>query len=470
MERIFISDTTLKQTGKQLPLSFREKIELGRMIDRLGVDALELPAIMNPKVDTLLIKSVSASVRTAEIAVPVSLSADSVSTTWNALKETHCPRLQVCAPVSSVRMEYLFHLKPAGLSEIVEKVILECKKHTDNIEFIAEDALRSDRTFLHSLIKKVIDCGVRRISFQEAAGVSLPEELRKDIVQIISAIPEHENIVFGIDCCNDLSLADACAVESIYGGIREIKSAAYSLNSASLENIVKILALKGDRMGVFCHVHKEEIRRGISQVRALCNAGAIADKSLFHKESEHFEDIKLTHHDSRESIEHARSQWGYLLSEEDREKVYQAFLNVSEKKESISLKELDALIATEAMQVPPAYKIARFVVNSGNEIGAMVHMRLLFHEKPLEGISTGDGVIDAAFLALEKAVGRHFELDDFQIQAVTEGKEAMGETIVKLRSQGKLYSGRGLSTDIVGSSIMAYINALNKIVYEEEEE
>ena len=107
----------------------------------------------------------------------VSLSADSVSTTWNALKEAHCPRLQVCAPVSSVRMEYLFHLKPAGLSEIVEKVILECKKHTDNIEFIAEDALRSDRTFLHSLIKKVIDCGVRRISFQEAAGVSLPDNL-----------------------------------------------------------------------------------------------------------------------------------------------------------------------------------------------------------------------------------------------------------------------------------------------------
>ena len=96
-------------------------------------------------------------------------------------------------------------------------------------------------------------------------------------------------------------------------------------------------------------------------------------------------------------------------------------------------------------------------------------MRLDFHGKPLEGIATGDGVIDAAFLALEQAIGRHFELDSFQVQAITEGQKAMGETVVRLRSEGKLYSGRGISTDIVGASIMAYVNALNKIVFEEGE-
>ena len=133
------------------------------------------------------------------------------------------------------------------------------------------------------------------------------------------------------------------------------------------------------------------------------------------------------------------------------------------------MKELDALIAAEAMQVPAAYQVISYVFNSGNEIGAMAHMKLRYHEQELDGISAGDGVIDAAFLALEKAVGRHFELDEFQIQAITEGREAMGETIVRLRSQGKLYSGRGISTDIVGASIMAYVNALNKIVFEEEE-
>ena len=99
----------------------------------------------------------------------------------------------------------------------------------------------------------------------------------------------------------------------------------------------------------------------------------------------------------------------------------------------------------------------------------MAHMKLTYHDREIEGIAAGDGSIDAAFNSIEKATGRHFEVDDFQIQAITEGREAVGETIVKLRHEGKLYSGRGISTDIVGAGIMAYLNALNKIVYEEEE-
>ena len=121
------------------------------------------------------------------------------------------------------------------------------------------------------------------------------------------------------------------------------------------------------------------------------------------------------------------------------------------------------------MQVPPAYKVDSFVVNTGNNISAMAHMKLIRDDKVYEGVSLGDGCIDAVFLSIEQIIGKHYELDDFQIQAVTEGREAMGQTVVKLRSNGKLYSGRGISTDIVGASVHAYINALNKIVYEEEE-
>ena len=178
----------------------------------------------------------------------------------------------------------------------------------------------------------------------------------------------------------------------------------------------------------------------------------------------------LSYHDSKDSVLRAIEQLGYFLSEDDQDNIYQAFLKITEKKESITLKELEALVAAEAMQVPAAYQIIHFIVNTSNDIGAMAHVRIQYHDQSLEGVSTGDGVIDAAFLALEKAAGRHFELDEFQIQAITEGKEAVGEAMVKLRSQGKLYPGRGISTDIVGASIVAYINALNRIVYEEEDE
>ena len=121
------------------------------------------------------------------------------------------------------------------------------------------------------------------------------------------------------------------------------------------------------------------------------------------------------------------------------------------------------------MQVPSVYKLDTYLITAGNAIAATAHMKLLKNDVPVEGVCLGDGPIDAAFQAIEKITGRHYELDDFQIQAVTEGREAVGQTIVKLRSEGKVYSGRGISTDIVGASIHAYLSALNKIVYEEEE-
>ena len=132
-------------------------------------------------------------------------------------------------------------------------------------------------------------------------------------------------------------------------------------------------------------------------------------------------------------------------------------------------RELDAIIASVALQVPQSYTVESYVINSGSNISAMAHIKLSREGEMLEGVALGDGPIDASFLALEKIVNRHYELDDFQIRAVTEGREAMGETVVRLVSNGRLYSGRGISTDIVFSSIQAYVNALNKIAYEEGE-
>ena len=133
------------------------------------------------------------------------------------------------------------------------------------------------------------------------------------------------------------------------------------------------------------------------------------------------------------------------------------------------LEELDAIIASAAMQVPTTYFIESYVINSGNIISATANITLRKNDEKISGLSNGDGPIDAAFPAIEQIIGRHYELDDFQIHAVTEGKEALGSALVRLRSRGKLYSGNGISTDIIGASIRAYINAVNKIVYEEKE-
>ena len=166
----------------------------------------------------------------------------------------------------------------------------------------------------------------------------------------------------------------------------------------------------------------------------------------------------------------AVSKLGYELSEEDRVQVYNAFREIAAKKDKVGTKELEAIVASSAMQVPSAYKLDSYLITSGNTISATAHIKLIKDGQSLEGVYMGDGSIDAAFQAIEKIVGCHYELDDFQIQAVTEGREAMGQTVVKLRSGGKVYSGKGISTDIVAAGIHAYLSALNKIVYEEEVE
>ena len=470
MDRIYVSDKTLKQNEKQLSLSFREKIELCRLIDRLGVDWIELPPLTAKKADTLLVKSISSAVKNAGIAVPVGLHAESIRETWSALREASSARLQVAVPVSSVQMEYLSHIKPAAMIELLSGLIRECRKYTENVELIAEDASRADPEFLDRVIQAAMEAGAGVITFHETAGEMLPEELSALIRERIAGISSSEKILFGIDCSNALSMADACAMETVRSGIREIKAAAYCLDSVSLPHIVRILDLKGDRFGVRSVLRREEIRRISAQILSICRPAEAAGtgETAGHP---HFsgEDVSLSVHDSRESVLQAAGRLGYDLSAEDKDKVYAAFLKVAEKKEAVTLREMDAIIAAEAMQVPPVCTVSSYVINTSSATGAMAHMRMIVDGQEAEGVAVGDGPIDAAFRAIEQATGRHCELDGFQIQAMTEGRDSTGETIIRLRSRGRLYSGRGISTDIVGAGIMSYVNALNKIMYEEEE-
>jgi 2-isopropylmalate synthase len=469
-KEIMICDCTLLDATNHVELSFREKIELCRLIDRLGVSAIDLCEIMQKKIDRLLIKSICSAVQRAVIAVPVNLTdPDSVQLTWEALREARKARLQVVAPVSSVQMEYLLHLKATGLTAAVESRIKECKEHTDDIEFIAVDATRSDPEFLRKIIVSAVNAGAKTITFCDTAGVLTPEEAGLFLTDLFTDIPELKDMTIGFHCSDELNLADACAFAAVAAGAGMLKTTAYRGNAISLAGIVKILNIKGAMLKAKCSVENEQINRITGQVDIICNAEKHRMVPFPESLSAHDTDIVLSIHDSFETVIMATEKLGYDLGTDDQQKIWSVFCRTVEKKETISLKELDAIIAAEAMQVPPAYHSIQYVINTGNTIGAMSHMKLMFHNQEIEGIASGDGAIDAAFNSIEMATGRHYELDDFQIQSVTEGREAMGETIVKLRHEGKLYSGRGISTDIVGAGIMAYINAVNKIVYEEEE-
>lgn len=468
-DQIKISDCTLLEADQHFELSFREKIELCRIIDKMGVNSINLCAIRHEKIDRLLIKSISTAVRQASIAVPVVLTDPaSVDMTWDALKEAEKPILQVSSPVSSVQMEYLLHQKPKAVLQMVEKKILACCEKTDNVEYIAQDATRCDPVFLREMINTVVKAGVKTITLCDIAGMMMPDEISAWLNNLYNECPSLHQVNTGFSSSGNMNMSDACAVSAIRSGVREIKAAVYGKNTISLPNIVRILHVKGASLGAYTNIGTEQLQRISSQVEMICHPGGLKNNSFDFNNEHHDADILLSIHDTMDTVLHAAESMGYDLGNDDQQKVWKAFCQTAEKKEKVTLRELEAIIAAEAMQVPPAYHDVKYIINTGNHIGAMAQMKLMYHKQEISGIASGDGAIDAAFNSIEQATGRHFELEDFQIQSVTEGREAMGETIVKLRWEGKLYSGRGISTDIVGAGIMAYINAVNKIVYEEE--
>ena len=468
MNKIRISDVTMKQTGGEISLSFKEKIELSKLLDKLGVSVIELEPILQPKTDSLRIKSVAAAVKDSIVAVPVALSEESVTATWNALKEARKARLQVCAPVSPVQMEYLFHKKPEAMLASIRETILSCCRLCADVEFVADDATRSDPTFLYEAVRTAIEAGAKTVTVCDTAGTMLPNEFTAFIRELYANVPELKQVCLGVSCSDGLSMADSCAIAAVRYGAGEIKAASYRLNVVSLPNVAKVLSAKGEFYNATCQVRTTVMKRITSQIAWMCQTARSKTSPFDNGVQEDDGGIYLTSHDDLSAVMKVASRLGYDLSDEDGAKVFEAFRAISGKKEKVGAKELDAIIASAAMQVPPTYTLDSYVVTSGNTISATANLKLLRNDKPLTGVSLGDGPIDAAFLAIEQITGHHYELDDFQIQSVTEGREAMGQTVVKLRSEGKVYSGRGISTDIVGASIRAYINALNKIVYEEE--
>ena len=469
MNTVRVCDSTVRKLsgGREISLSFKEKLEVAKLLDKLCVDVIELDEITNSKVDSLLIKSVASAVKNSTVAVPVALGGDPAPTAA-ALSEAGHFRLQVVAPGSSVRMEYVYHKKIPAIIDMVKSTVEACRKFTDDVELLIDDATRADAKVLSDLTDTAIESGATTITFCDDAGTMLPEEFADFLEDRIKESPKLSDITWGVSCSNELAMADACAIAALCHGAGEIKASAFPVNTSSLENVCRVIAGKGESFGVRCNVATSSMKRMIGLISRFCVPQATGKTVFGFTSGEETSDDRLTSHDTKEAVLGVVEKLGYSLGAEDGDKVYEAFMKLATRKESVSTKELDAIVATAAMQVPARYTLEDYIANTGNSISSMAHVKLRAKDEDLEGISLGDGPIDAAFLAIEQITGRHYELDDFQIKAVTEGKEAAAETIVKLLANGKVYSGRGLSTDIIGASVRAYLNAVNKVIYEEE--
>lgn len=417
MRNIYISDNTIRRTGEyaEAQMSFRLKIEIAKQLDSLGLYSIETAPVKDKRTDYLLVKSIASAVKSSTITVPVDLlDAESVPLSWEALKDAKHPRFQVPAPVSTVQMEYFCHKKADALISLVRERIAQCRALCDDVEFVALDFTRSEGEILDKMISAALEAGAGMVTVSDQAGNLLPDEFFAAVRRIREILPKE--IRLGVQCSNVLYLAEASAIAAVRAGADEIKTSVFGKHSASVSRFSRILNAKSEYLDAFCDIRMTALEKVTSTIKEMCDAYKNNPRTV-----------------------------PGVMGEDDA-----ANENVEEE------------------HVPETYRLESYLINSGNIISSTCHLRLRKGNSLLESVCVGNGPVDASFQAVEKLVGAKYELDDFKIRSVTEGREAMGETVIHLRHEGRLFSGKGVSTDIVGSSILAYIDAANKIAYEED--
>ena len=464
MKKISMTDMTLRQAAENGSLGFKEKLEVARALDRLNVSAIELAALGESKADSIFVKTLCSLIHNTALALPVGLSEESARLSWEALRQADRPRLVVDVPVSSVQMEYIAHKKPEAMLETIDSLVRLCVSLCPDVEFCAADASRAERDYLCQAIGTAIAAGAGSVSICDTAGILLPDEFGAFLRELYQKIPALKSVFVKVVCNDALELAGASAVRALSEGACGVKTCLMGSAAPKLRTLCGIVQHRGETLGLYTAVRITELDRTLQRINRFMGMETREAASAVPQD----DSVTYDAQDSLAAVAEGVRALGYELGEEDLAKVYEEFLRLAARK-PVSRRELDAIVAASAMQVPATYILESYVINSGNIITTTACVKLRHQEESQEGISFGDGPIDAAFKAMESVTGRHYELEDFHIDAVTEGKEAIGRAIVRLRSEGRLYSGSGVSTDIVSAAIRAYLGALNKIVYEENE-
>ena len=461
MRKINISDITLKKLSedRSVSLLFREKSAIANCADRLLADSIELPAIKNIREDSIVYKTIAKNIQNATLVIPVGFAADDVAVAWDCIKDAKAPRLQIELPISTIQMEYMYHVKQSVMLEKISELIVAAKALCADVEFSALDATRADEDFLIASAKKAEELGATVITLCDNAGTSTPDQ----IVALVNKVKAVVAIPVYVQVSDRINMAVASAFSAIANGADGIKCAMAGKDVLLTGEISDAVSACGAQIGVEIKLNNTNIHASIEDIVSSIGHNDYENENTVNEKKK----ILLDSDSTMPQVADAAAILGYELSDSDIGNVYKALLRVCEKKGAVGSKEFEALIASYAMQAPSTYHFETYTTTSSNISSAMTQIVLKNNDELICGVSTGDGPIDSAFRAIEQCIGHHYELDDYQVQSVTEGKEALGSALVRLRVGGKLYSGNGTSTDIIAASIRAYINALNKIVFEE---
>ena len=498
-KRVKIFDTTLRD-GEQSPgcsMNLKEKLEVARQLERLKVDIIEAGFAISSPGDFESVKSVADMIKDCTVASLARSTEKDIDAAYEAVKGAVDPRIHVFIATSPVHMEYKLRMTPEKVLEKAVAMVKYTSKYCSNIEFSAEDAMRSDPEFLAKIVKAVIDAGARVINIPDTVGYTTPSEMQAMIEYLIKNVDNADKAEFSVHCHNDLGMAVANALAGVRGGALQIECTVNGLGeragNTSLEEVVMAMRTRPDLYTSQPRVDTTQIYRTsklvyniigqsaplnkpIVGVNAFAHEsgihqhGVLANKSTYEIMTPESVGIKnnqmvLGKHSGKHAFESRLVELGYEFSPEEIASFFDKFKVLCDKKKTVTDSDIEALV-THKEVTENKYKLDRFTLHAGNTSTPTCTISLIHNGERFEDVSLGDGPIDAAYQAIDKIMAPPAHtLDKYLINSVSEGKDTLGEVIVKIKTEdGKIINGRGLSTDIIEASILAYLNAVNKLM------
>jgi len=498
-EKIYLFDSTLRD-GEQTPgarLNYDEKVEVARQLARLNVDIIEAGFPVSSPGEMKAVKEISRQVKGPTICGLARAVKEDIDAAWEAIKEAEQSRLHVFLGASAIHMQHKFKKGPAQILEQAVDAVKYARRFTDDLEYSPEDASRADEEYLYRMIEAVIDAGATVINIPDTVGYAVPEEFGGLIRRIRENVSNMDRAMISVHCHNDLGLAVANSLEAVKNGARQVECNINGIGeragNAALEEIAVALRIRQNHFPYYTDLNFSEIYRtsrlvskltsiSIPVNKAVVGLNAFSHSSGIHqdgvlKNKETYEIIDaeliggsaarmlLTARSGRHAVLDQLNKIGFTLTKEQLDVIYKHFVDLADKKKEVYPEDLEALVLDHISATDPRYRLDYLQTVSGSKSIPAAVIRLMKEDgNTIEEVAVGAGPIDAAYNAINKITGLNVGLEKYRINAVTQGRDALGEVQVNLSYQDRSITGRGTSTDIIEASVKAYLNGLNKLL------
>jgi 2-isopropylmalate synthase len=500
MGKIRIFDTTLRD-GEQSPgasMNLDEKIRLARQLERLNVDVIEAGFPSSSPGDFESVKRISQEIRGPQIAGLSRTTPGDIDRAWEALKGARNPLIHVFIATSDIHLKYKLRKAREEVLEEAGRAVAYAKRFTEQVEFSAEDATRSDPDYLAQVVAAAIEAGATVVNIPDTVGYITPTEYGKLIASLRQKVKNIHKAILSVHCHNDLGMAVANSLAAVENGAGQVECTINGIGeragNASLEEIVMALKTRRDFFSYDVGVASEQIyptSRLLSSItgilvppnKAIVGANAFAHEAGIHqdgvlKEKTTYEIMRpesvgisqsilvLGKHSGRHAFRERIKSLGYELSEGHLNQAFQRFKEVADKKKQVFDEDLEAIIADEILRIPDLYKLINLNVVSGTIIVPAATVQIEIAGKLYQEAGFGDGPVDAVYKTMAKMTKTKSRLLKFSVNAITGGTDAQGEVMVILEEGGIRVNGQGAHTDIIMAAAKAYINGLNKLEYQ----